>query len=150
VKGSLLVLLSGALFGWGLGIAGMTQPAKVVGFLDFFGDWDPSLAFVLGGAILAYLPLSRLIHRRSSPLFGAGFQLPQREEIDGRLLGGAAVFGVGWGLGGFCPGPALTSSGSGSSSALVFTAAMLAGFLVYALLLRVSLRTESKRDRVEA
>lgn len=139
-------LLSGALFGLGLAIAGMTQPAKVVGFLDVFGAWDPSLAFVMGGAILAYLPLYRIITRRRVPFFSPRFLLPTKEVLDPRLLTGAAIFGVGWGLGGFCPGPALTSVASGISEAVVFTAAMVTGFLMHTLFDRVSLGTPKRQD----
>ncbi|MFW6050419.1 MAG: DUF6691 family protein [Myxococcota bacterium] len=126
-----MVFLSGALFATGLAVGGMTQPAKVVAFLDFFGSWDPSLAFVMGGAILAYFPLYRLITKRKTPLFAARFLIPERTDLDWRLLTGAAVFGVGWGLGGFCPGPGLTSAGGLAPAGLVFAASMAAGFLLH-------------------
>lgn len=131
MKKHLLVFFSGALFAAGLSISGMTQPAKVVAFLDLFGDWDPSLAFVMGGAILAYFPLYRLITLRNTPMFAAQFLIPTRRDLDWRLIGGATVFGVGWGLGGFCPGPALTSAGALAPAGLVFTAAMIGGFVLH-------------------
>jgi uncharacterized protein len=118
----------GLLFGLGLALAGMTQPAKVVGFLDFFGDWDPSLAFVMGGALMVFGALHRLVVRRRGPFYAAKFSLPTRRDFDASLVIGAALFGIGWGLAGFCPGPALTSFGSMMPQALVFTVAMFAGF----------------------
>lgn len=127
----LFAFLSGLVFAIGLALAGMTQPSKVVGFLDFLGDWDPSLAFVMGGAILVYLPAYRIITKRNTPVFAAQFLLPTRKDIDKRLLVGAGLFGVGWGLGGFCPGPALASVGSFGTAALVFTASMFGGFLLH-------------------
>ena len=108
-------------------------------FLDFFGDWDPSLAFVMGGALLVYGVGSRLVQRRERPLVEREWHLPTRRDIDGRLLGGAALFGIGWGLGGFCPGPALTSLFAGFSGVigiLVFVGAMFAGMLVYDRVIR--------------
>lgn len=128
MKQYLSAFAAGLLFAVGLAISGMTQPAKVVGFLDIAGSWDPSLAFVMGGAILAYLPLYRLITKRQTPLFSGRFLIPTRNDIDGRLIGGAVLFGVGWGLGGFCPGPVLTASGAGAPQALIVAAAMFAGF----------------------
>lgn len=133
MRSYIAVFISGVLFAVGLAVAGMTQPAKVVGFLDLFGHWDPSLAFVMGGAILAYFPLYRIITQRRTPLFAARFLLPTRNDIDAKLVVGAGLFGVGWGLGGFCPGPALTSAGGVVAPALVFTAAMAGGFLLHRL-----------------
>lgn len=131
MKSGLIAFLTGLVFAVGLAIAGMTQPGKVVAFLDFFGDWDPSLAFVMGGAILVYLPAYRIITRRKTPLFSTRFLVPTRRDLDTRLLVGSAMFGVGWGLGGFCPGPALTSVGAVAPAALVFTASMVGGFLLH-------------------
>lgn len=119
--------VSGLLFGAGLLIGGMTQPSKVVGFLDLAGDWDPSLAFVMGGAIGVFLPLFRLINRRRAPLYAASFALPTRRDLDAPLLLGAALFGIGWGLAGYCPGPALTALAAPQSSAIVVVS-MFAGF----------------------
>jgi uncharacterized protein len=133
MKDKLAVFVAGALFAVGLAVGGMTQPAKVVGFLDLFGHWDPSLAFVMGGAILAYMPLHHVVTRRRTPLFASRFLVPTRSDLDWRLLGGSAVFGVGWGLGGFCPGPGLTAVGSLMPEALVFSASMAVGFVLHRL-----------------
>ncbi|MEO8704388.1 MAG: DUF6691 family protein [Kofleriaceae bacterium] len=121
---------SGALFGVGLLISGMTQPAKVVGFLDVTGAWDPSLAFVIGGAVVVYSVLFRLTKRRSDPWLDVRFHLPTRNDIDFPLIAGAALFGVGWGLGGLCPGPGLVAAASGNIPALAFVASMIVGMLV--------------------
>jgi hypothetical protein len=125
------MFLSGLLFALGLGISGMTQPAKIVGFLDFTGHWDPSLLGVMGGAVMVNLVLYRLILKRSSPLFAPKFSLPTRRGLDGRLLAGAALFGAGWGLGGFCPGPALVSSATATTSIVTFLGAMVAGMYLF-------------------
>lgn len=116
----------GAIFGLGLGVSGMTLPSKVIGFLDFAGQWDPSLAFVMVGAILVHAVALRVIARARPP----GFALPTRTDIDLPLVGGAAMFGVGWGLGGFCPGPALVSLATFGAPALLFVLAMVAGMLL--------------------
>lgn len=129
--------LGGLVFGIGLAIGGMTQPAKIVGFFDFFGSWDPSLAFVMGGALLVYTPVYRwAIRTWQRPIWAPAFSLPTRKDIDWRLIVGSGIFGVGWGLGGYCPGPALTSVGAGSSEAFVFGLAMLAGVGGYQILTR--------------
>lgn len=120
-------LLSGVLFALGLGVAGMTQPAKVVGFLDVTGAWDPSLAFVMGGALAVDVALFRFIFQRARPRWDLRFHLPTFSHVDGRLLTGAALFGVGWGLSGYCPGPAVVSLVSGSQAAWTFGLAMMAG-----------------------
>jgi uncharacterized membrane protein YedE/YeeE len=125
---------SGLIFALGLSLSGMTQPAKVTAFLDITGDWDPSLAFVMIGAILVHAVLYRLIRRRSSPLFAPLFAIPTRTEIDPRLVEGAALFGIGWGLGGFCPGPAVTALVSGQASVMIFVLAMLAGMYLYKMM----------------
>lgn len=127
---------SGALFAVGLGVAGMTKPSKVIAFLDPFGAWDPSLAFVMGGAVVVYLLLHRLVTRRPAPLFDDVFHLPTRRDLDVRLVLGAALFGVGWALAGFCPGPALVSAASGSFPAVVFVVGMTAGVKLEHLLAR--------------
>ena len=127
----LVPLASGVLFGIGLVISGLTLPAKVVGFLDVAGAWDPSLAFVMGGAIAVHFVAYRLVPRMPSPLFGGSFPLPSRRDVDTPLLAGAALFGVGWGLAGFCPGPGLVSLPAAGARALVFVAAMLAGMGLY-------------------
>ena len=119
-----------ALFGMGLAISGMTKPSKVVGFLDLFGDWDSSLAFVMLGAVAVHLVAQRLITRRRSPLFDVRFHLPTQKDIDGRLVVGAAVFGVGWALGGYCPGPGLVTAASGGAAAAVFVVGMIVGIKI--------------------
>lgn len=126
MKRSLPALFAGAMFAVGLVLGGMTQPAKVIGFLNFTGDWDPSLALVLGGALAVYSVLSRVSLRRSAPLFAPTFHLPSRRDIDLRLILGAAIFGIGWGLGGYCPGPGLVSFSQGAEP-MVFVVAMVAG-----------------------
>jgi len=125
--------LVGLLFGLGLMLSGMTDPGKVIGFLDLAGNWDPSLAFVMGGAIAVGIFAFALAHRRTAAFLGGAMHLPTRRDIDSRLVFGSLVFGVGWGLAGFCPGPALVSLGAGHWQALVFTAAMLAGMAVHDL-----------------
>jgi len=127
-----VAVASGALFALGLALAGMTRPEKVRGFLDFARQWDPSLAFVMGGAIAVHAVAWRLIARRTSPILAASFALPTRRVLDGRLLLGAAIFGVGWGLGGYCPGPGLASLATGSVPVLAFVGAMLAGLAMTA------------------
>ena len=123
--------LCGVLFSIGLGISGMTQPQKVIGFLDVFGEWNPSFAFVMGGAVFSYLALQLLIQRNFSiPVLGGSFQIPTRKDLDRSLIIGALLFGSGWGLGGYCPGPAITSLGSGSLNALLFVVAMGVGMLL--------------------
>ena len=120
-------LLSGLLFGMGLSLAGMTDPAKVQGFLDITGDWLPDLAFVMGGALLITVTLTPLILRRHALLLASQFNLPTLQSIDRRLISGSAIFGVGWGLSGYCPGPALVSVIYGYNTTLVFGIAMIAG-----------------------
>ena len=125
---SVLALLSGLLFGLGLSLGGMTQPAVVLGFLDVFGQWDPRLAFVMAGAVVTTAIGYRLVLRRSRPLLADSFHLPVSRRPDRRLIGGAAVFGIGWGIGGYCPGPALASLGGAMPSLLVLVACMVAGW----------------------
>lgn len=120
-------LISGLLFAIGLAVGGMTNPLKVISFLNVAGPWDPSLAFVMGGAIAVYAPVYWLTRKMKNPLFDVTFHLPTRRDIDTRLVVGAVLFGIGWGLGGFCPGPGIVSSMSFKSTALVFTASMLVG-----------------------
>lgn len=124
----IFALLSGLVFGFGLIISGMSDPAKVLNFLDLFGTWDPSLAFVMGGAIAVTAPgFFWLTRQRSQPFFHGRFHIPTRTDVDPKLLSGAAIFGVGWGLGGFCPGPALTALPIGASGTLIFVPFMLVG-----------------------
>lgn len=130
----IVALLSGALFGVGLAISGMANPAKVIGFLDIAGDWDPTLAFVMGGAVLVTLVAFRFVLSRKRPVLDGGFSVPDRTDVDGRLLGGASLFGVGWGLSGFCPGPAVVALTTGLPAVFAFFGAMLAGMGLYTLL----------------
>lgn len=127
----LVALLAGLVFGIGLVVSEMVVPAKVLGFLDVFGNWDPSLAFVMGGAILVTAPAFALARRLGTPILAGRFELPTRLDLDARLLSGAAIFGIGWGLVGLCPGPALTALGIGSGQALIFVAAMIAGMAIF-------------------
>ena len=129
-KSIITAIIAGTLFALGLAISGMTEPAKVTGFLDVTGAWDPTLAFVMAAAIAVHLPLVRLARQRRAPLFDAKFHWPTNHGIDARLIVGSAIFGVGWGLSGYCPGPALTSLAAGGLPILVFVGAMLAGLLV--------------------
>ncbi len=122
----------GFLFAIGLGISGMTDANKVIGFLNLAGSWDPSLALVMGGALAVTIPAYQLYKNRKTPLLGGTCSVPQGGKPDRKLLVGAALFGIGWGLGGFCPGPGLVSAVSGSVEALVFTGAMMLGMLGYA------------------
>lgn len=122
--------VAGLLFGLGLGIAGMTDPARVLGFLDIAGAWDPTLAFVLGGAVVTNFIGYRLVLRRPNPVFGERFQLPTRTDLDGRLIGGAALFGIGWGLSGYCPGPAFASIGGLTLPLAAMLVAMIAGWFL--------------------
>jgi uncharacterized membrane protein YedE/YeeE len=121
----------GLIFGLGLIVSGMTDPGKVLGFLDLVGAWDPSLALVMGGAIVVGVFAFALARRRSTTFLGSALHLPARGDIDRRLLGGSLLFGVGWGLAGFCPGPAIVSAGSGQPKAIVFVLAMLAGMWLF-------------------
>ena len=123
-------VLAGALFAFGLAISGMADPAKVTAFLDVTGHWDPTLAFVMFGAIAVHLPFVRLAKQRARPLFGDVFHWPDLKQIDGKLVVGSAVFGVGWGLSGYCPGPALVSLGRASAGTFVFVLAMCAGIAI--------------------
>lgn len=126
-----VALLSGTIFGLGLAVSGMMNPAKVIGFLDVAGDWDPTLAFVMVGALLVTVPAFRLVRNRPRPVLGESFDLPKKSAPDARLVGGATLFGVGWGLVGFCPGPAVAALATGLTPVLAFVAAMLAGMVVY-------------------
>ena len=130
-----MALVSGLVFGVGLIVSQMVVPAKVLGFLDIFGNWDPSLAFVMGGAILVTAPAFRLVRHMGRPLLAPRFELPTRRDLDARLLSGAAIFGIGWGLVGLCPGPALTALGFGSGPALIFVLAMAGGMILFHLTL---------------
>jgi len=123
-----MAALAGALFGAGLVISGMTQPARIAHFLDPLDGWDPSLAFVMAGAVAVYAACHAWIRRRvDRPWFDIRFHVPARADMDRQLVAGAAIFGVGWGLGGLCPGPSVVAAASGNTSAIAFVLAMLAG-----------------------
>mgnify|MGYP000063305250 CR=1 FL=1 len=126
--------LAGLVFGLGLIVSGMANPVKVLGFLDLAGDWDPSLAFVMGGAIAVGTIAFFVARKRVVSLLGAPMRLPASRDIDRRLVGGNLLFGIGWGIAGFCPGPGLVALGMGEVKALVFVAAMLAGMGIWELL----------------
>ena len=127
IKRLLPPLLSGALFGAGLALGGMTNPARVRGFLDIFGDWDPTLAFVMGGAVVVMAITWRFRERMAHPLFADKFSLPDRSDLTGKLVGGSALFGIGWGVAGLCPGPGVAALVIEPASAAIFVIAMLAG-----------------------
>ncbi|MEO5323657.1 YeeE/YedE family protein [Mesorhizobium sp. CC13] len=120
-------LALGLLFGIGLVVSGMSDPAKVLNFLDLFGTWDPSLAFVMGGAVITTFIGYRLVFRRPKPVAAEAFHLPAGSAIDRRILVGPAIFGIGWGLGGFCPGPALTATALGAAGTYAFLPMMFLG-----------------------
>ncbi len=127
----LVALFAGTLFGLGLAVSGMMNPQKVIGFLDVAGEWDPTLIFVMGGALLVTFPAFRVILKRPRPIFADGFALPTKSALDARLLGGATLFGVGWGLSGFCPGPAVAALATGLTPVFAFVAAMVGGMTLY-------------------
>lgn len=129
-------LLAGAVFGIGLIVSGMADPAKVLGFLDLAGNWDPSLAFVMGGAILVGVVAFTFARKRTVSLLGLQMRMPTATQVDKRLVGGGLLFGIGWGIAGFCPGPALVALGMGEQKALIFVAAMLVGMGLFELLER--------------
>jgi uncharacterized protein len=137
----LSAFIVGLLFGLGLLLSGMTDPGKVLGFLDLFGNWDPSLAFVMGGAIAVGFFAFALAKQRTRSFLGGAMHLPKATEIDRRLVVGSLTFGVGWGIAGFCPGPGLVSMAGGEIKGLVFVIAMLAGMAVFEAMERASVRT---------
>lgn len=126
-----IAALSGGLFGAGLWLSGMTDTRKVIGWLDALGDWDPTLAFVLGGAILPMILAWRIVARRQAPWAGGSFPLPNTQGVTPQLAGGAVLFGMGWGLSGLCPGPALASLSFGGLGGLAFLGAMAAGMALH-------------------
>ena len=131
MKNSLGAFIAGLVFGIGLIVSGMFDPAKVQGFLDLAGKWDPSLAFVMAGAIAVGFFAFRIAGKRATAILGDAMQIPTRNDIDTPLVLGSVVFGIGWGLGGFCPGPALVSLGSGRTEAWAFVLSMVAGMAFY-------------------
>ena len=128
--GKLSTLLSGLLFGTGLTISGMVNPMKILNFLDISGPWDPTLIFVMGSGLVVTLLGYQIIFKRNAPLFATSFRLPTSQDIDAKLLGGAALFGLGWGLTGFCPGPAIASLVFGRIESITFVIAMAAGMII--------------------
>lgn len=136
MKFSLAAFLSGLIFGLGLLLSGMANPEKVLGFLDIAGLWDPSLAFVMGGAILVGLVAFAIARKRTLSFLGFDMKLPSGTDIDKRLVTGSLIFGIGWGIAGFCPGPGLVALGAGEIKAAVFVAAMVSGMGIYELIER--------------
>ncbi len=134
MKTGIAAFIVGFIFALGLGVSGMTQPAKVVGFLDLFGAWDPSLIFVMVGAIAVHFVTFKLIRRRASPLLVSEWHVPTKKELTPSLIIGSVLFGVGWGLGGFCPGPAMTSLASFEVRPFIFVISMLAGMFLFRLM----------------
>lgn len=131
MKNAIAALVVGFVFAIGLGLSGMTQPQKVIGFLDLFGQWDPSLIFVMVGAIIVHFITFKVIRKRNSPLFSSQWHVPTKKEITPALMIGAFIFGVGWALGGFCPGPAITSMASFDKTPFVFVVSMLVGMVLF-------------------
>ncbi|MXO89260.1 DUF6691 family protein [Pontixanthobacter aquaemixtae] len=133
ISRNLPILLSGVLFGAGLTLGGMTDPARVRGFLNLFGDWDPTLAFVMGGAVIVMAIAWQLQPKLARPIFADTFALPSRRDLTPRLIGGSALFGIGWGVAGLCPGPGIAALVIEPISAAIFVAAMLAGMFLIRL-----------------
>jgi len=129
----LTIFIAGLLFGLGLTLSGMSNPAKVIGFLDVAGAWDPTLILVMGGGLLVTLPAFHLVLKRPEPLFSHKFYLPTLKGVDSKLIIGAILFGLGWGIAGFCPGPALAALVTLNSSVLIFVGAMVAGMVLHRL-----------------
>jgi uncharacterized membrane protein YedE/YeeE len=126
----IITYLIGLIFGTGIAISGMANPAKVLNFFDIAGSWDPSLIFVMGGALITTFIGYRIVFGRSAPIFEGKFSLPTNRQIDARLIGGSAVFGIGWGIAGFCPGGALPALGTGRWEVFAFTAALIVGIFL--------------------
>lgn len=127
----IVTLLAGSIFGFGLALSGMMNPARVRGFLDIFGQWDPTLAFVMGGAVIVMAIAWAIQRNMASPTIGEDFNLPGTQRLDAKLIGGSALFGIGWGLAGLCPGPAISSLASSALPAAVFVVAMAAGVFAH-------------------
>lgn len=130
IREPLVALAAGTIFGAGLTLGGMTDPARVRGFLDLFGDWDPTLAFVMGGAVLVMAAAWMMQRKMLRPFFAEGFSLPDRSDLTPRLIGGSALFGLGWGIAGLCPGPGFAALAIEPVSAAVFVVAMLFGMVL--------------------
>ena len=142
MKNTVIAFICGLLFATGLGVAGMTKPEKVQGFLDFFGNWDPSLLFTIAGAILVYAVIFRISKKMRKPVFTATFSVPTLRELDPKLLIGSATFGFGWGLSGYCPAPAIVSAGGGVTAVLVFLFSMLVGMWIFTIWQKMSTTTK--------
>ncbi|MBW8637848.1 YeeE/YedE family protein [Hoeflea sp. WL0058] len=140
--------LIGVVFGVGISISGMANPAKVLNFFDIAGEWDPSLILVMGGALITTLVGYKLVFGRNAPIYEPHFYLPGSRSIDAKLVGGSAVFGIGWGISGFCPGGALPALGTGRWEVFVFTIALVAGIFLARLLPNFSVRKEAKAARI--
>ena len=136
MKLSISTFIAGLLFGAGLTISQMVNPSKVIAFLDIGGNWDPSLAFVMGGALVVTFIGYKFVLKKPAPLFEEKFRLPTRTDIDGRLIAGAALFGIGWGLAGLCPGPALASLSFAGVNSVIFVAAMLVAIAIFRVVKR--------------
>ncbi|NAW33792.1 DUF6691 family protein [Halomonas alimentaria] len=127
---TLMGYIAGLIFGLGLAVSGMTDPARVLGFLDLAGAWDPTLMFVLGGAVVTNFIGYRLVFKRPNPIYAEAFQLPTRQDLDARLIGGSALFGIGWGLSGYCPGPAIASIAGLTLPLVAMLVAMVVGWFL--------------------
>jgi uncharacterized membrane protein YedE/YeeE len=146
MKANITAFIVGIVFAMGFGFAGLTRPETIIGFLDFTGDWQHEVMLVMGAAVIVTFITYRLIFRRSSPVLAPKFGVPTRRDLDGRLITGAVMFGAGWGLIGFCPGPAIASLASGSLPILVWLAALVAGMLLFRVWDRMRLRTPRPAD----
>ncbi|MAM60313.1 DUF6691 family protein [Maritimibacter sp. UBA3975] len=143
----LLIYISGLLFGLGVSIGGMANPAKVQNFFDVAGAWDPSLILVMGGALAVTAPGYWLLFQRGKPMFASGFSVPTNRTIDTKLVGGSAVFGIGWGIAGFCPGASIPVLSTLNADVLIFTAALIAGILIAKGMMKV---TASRKGAAQA
>ncbi len=150
LKPLLAAFAAGAVFSVGLVLAGMTDPQKVQAFLDVTGDWDPSLAFVMGGAVVTHGLLRLLIRRRTRPILAPSFPNAPSRRVDVRLLAGAGLFGLGWGLSGYCPGPALTSVATGGTTLLAFVLSMLGGMSIFHMWARLQAARVKAAPAIEA
>lgn len=151
IQGLLVALISGLLFGFGLSVAQMIDPAKVIGFLNIFGTWDPSLAFVMGAGLLVNIIATPLILKRSKPIFGELFRVPAKTDIDAKIIGGGVLFGIGWGLAGYCPGPILASVGFASNELLIVLVSYAVGtFLTKYITMKIDQAQHIKHSADEA
>jgi len=139
-----LTYLIGLIFGVGISMSGMANPAKVINFFDIAGTWDPSLAFVMGGAVVVAFIGYRFVLRRERPVYEPAFDIPTRRDVDARLIGGSAIFGIGWGISGFCPGGALPALGTLDPNVLIFTLALMAGIFAARSLMRLTVQRQAK------